>query len=102
MTANVLFLVEETEFEAGWGQRPDGFACFLTKAEGDAYVLAQHAKHRGGPTPENYSVFDSRGYFDAHPTWIEAVTKAKEKGREIWIRSKREISIPCALPILKS
>lgn len=55
------FIVEMTEYERGWGQRPDGFLVFPTQEAAKAYV-DNETKDRTGPVPDEYVRYDLIGY----------------------------------------
>ncbi len=52
-----LYAVSYTEYERGWGCRPDGCSFHRSKEEADAYV-ARLAGPRNGPVPDEYTNAD--------------------------------------------
>lgn len=51
-----VYAVEWTEFERGWGQRPDGVSLHKSKEDAEKYVKDYDKKHNNEPTaPDCYS-----------------------------------------------
>jgi hypothetical protein len=63
MSVLVGFVVEMTEHERGWGQRPDGFLVFETEAKAKSYVQKEIA-NRTKSDPDDYVVYHLRGYME--------------------------------------
>lgn len=57
MAVVALYYIEWTEFERGWGQRPDGKSYYATKETAmEAYDKVYEArKNHTGPAPDCYS-----------------------------------------------
>ena len=51
---NTCYALSWTEYERGWGQRPDGVTLCATKAIAEARYNAAFT-NRGGSTPDEYS-----------------------------------------------
>jgi len=51
---DAVWRMDWTEYERGWGQRPDGSTYYETEAEANA-AYARAFEGRGGATPECYS-----------------------------------------------
>jgi hypothetical protein len=60
-TVTVVYMVEMTEYERGWGQRPDGFLAFVDEECAKAWV-ADTTKDRTGPAPDIYVRYSKIGY----------------------------------------
>lgn len=77
-TAPLLaFVVEMTEYERGWGQRPDGYLVFATQEIAAAHVHNE-TKNRTGPVPDEYVRYDLIGY---KPVSAEILRKIELNGR---------------------
>lgn len=76
--ARVLFVIEITEYERGWGQRPEGYLVFLNEAAADNYIADEY-KSRQGPAPDVYWNYTKIGYKDASPAAISSVKKSDDK-----------------------
>jgi len=49
-------LIEEwTEYERGWGQRPDGFSIHLTRKDYDEFIADYWSRQPKGHVPDEYS-----------------------------------------------
>jgi hypothetical protein len=76
--ALVLAVVECTEFEQGWGQRPDGYYGFLTEEEANEFIRAQ-TKDRTGPVPYIYTHYEYIGLKETTKDNLLAVTHSRRK-----------------------
>ena len=90
--ANVVFIVEMTEYERGWGQRPDGFLAFGTEDAAKAYVQ-EETKGRTGPAPEIYVAYSMLGYRACSPAVLARVLTASEdaNGQCVYIDKLAEL-----------
>ncbi len=72
-----LWVVQWTEYERGWGQRPDGLTLFETKEEADAHI-SQHwerekVRNPSGRTPDEYSSPDAPALMEVSESLYRAV-----------------------------
>jgi hypothetical protein len=84
----VVFIVEMTEYERGWGQRPDGYYAFLTEQAADDHIK-EETKDRTGPAPEVYVAYHKVGYRECDPKFIPVVKKTKTK--RLYIDSLKDL-----------
>lgn len=63
----VLYIIDITEHERGWGQRPDGHIGCLTEAAADEYIKRK-TTGRTGHAPDIYESYSKRGYVEVSPT----------------------------------
>jgi hypothetical protein len=73
----VVFVVEMTEYERGWGSRPDGNLAFVSEDAAKKYVQKQTAD-RTGPAPDEYVAYDLVGYRECTPAFFQ---KLKDNSR---------------------
>lgn len=57
-----VYVVEMTEYERGWGNRPDGYLAFATEEDADAYLKAEYQIRWGRSVPEytEYTDYEAR------------------------------------------
>lgn len=57
MSTHTIVIQHWTEYERGWGNRPDGISVHLTLEDRDKFVTGYNARWNSGPnTPDEYSV----------------------------------------------
>ena len=78
----VVFVVEMTEHERGWGQRPDGNLAFVDEQTAKAYV-DKETKDRTGPAPDEYISYNLLGYRACTSAFLKTV---KGKGQVYFSR----------------
>jgi hypothetical protein len=65
MTARLMekvHVIEGTEYERGWGSRPDGYIAFKSKAEADAYITGYNKEYNSAAhAPDCYTTFSYIG-----------------------------------------
>lgn len=90
--ANVVFIVEMTEYERGWGQRPDGFLAFVTEDAAKAHVYEETAD-RTGPAPDEYVSYSMIGYRACSSAFLQkTLTAATSLDRPfIYVDQVREL-----------
>lgn len=54
MADSIVYVVPWTEYERGWGSRPDGYSVHSTKELAEKYVN-DTCGDRSGPVPDEYS-----------------------------------------------
>lgn len=52
---NAVYAVQWTEYEAGWGNRPDGLTLHRNLETAKKYISDYWAKQPDGPAPDEYS-----------------------------------------------
>lgn len=72
----VVYIVEMTEHERGWGQRPDGNLAFVTEADAKSYVDKVTAD-RKGPVPDEYTSYHMVGYRECSAEFFSRFEKNK-------------------------
>ena len=74
----IVFAESWTEYERGWGQRPDGYSYHLSKAHRDRYVDAYWERNKKDYVPDDYSKPDENLF----PTEVgsELYNKIRESG----------------------
>jgi len=76
--AIVLAVVECTEREQGWGQRPDGYFGFLTAEEAKAFIHEQ-TKDRTGRAPSIYTDYEYIGFKETTKENLLEVARTRKK-----------------------
>jgi hypothetical protein len=76
--ALVLAVVECTEFEQGWGQRPDGYFGFLTEEDANAFIRSQ-TSGRSGSAPSIYVNYEYIGLKETSKDNLLAVARSRKK-----------------------
>jgi hypothetical protein len=61
MNGNFGYFVSVTEYERGWGSKPDGYVVFNSEKEAD-YFLKQEYASRGNQVPDYYLDYSKSGY----------------------------------------
>lgn len=74
----VSYVVEMTEYERGWGQRPDGYMAFLTEDAANEYITEQ-TKDRTGSAPDVYVNYSKVGYRETNPKFLTSIKKSPSK-----------------------
>ncbi|UTU07948.1 hypothetical protein CcrC1_gp262c [Caulobacter phage C1] len=80
-TRHFAFVIEGTEYESGWGPRPDGFVLFEDEQSAEAWMArmkaedAQWARENPGKT-RDFVYYDKRGYKPIKAEVAEALDKA--------------------------
>lgn len=74
----VSYVVEMTEYERGWGQRPDGYVAFLTEDAANEYI-AEQTKDRTGSAPDVYVNYSKVGYRETNPKILTSIKKSPSK-----------------------
>jgi hypothetical protein len=61
---NVVYIVKATEYERGYGSRPDGYLVFATEEQAAAFVDAreQEESRNAFDAPDYYVNYDMVGY----------------------------------------
>jgi hypothetical protein len=63
------YRVRYTEYERGWGSRPDGFTDFDSFEEADQYYRSYNAQHNTADSaPDWYMVAEEPAFVDADKT----------------------------------
>lgn len=78
-TPIVAYVIQMTEHERGWGQRPDGYLVFGTEADGKAYVIKEISSRISPVAPDIYVSYDVVGYKQCAPSIIEAIAKSERQ-----------------------
>ena len=80
-----VHVIEGTEHERGWGQRPDGYIAFLTEAEAKQYISDYNRKYNNLPSaPDEYTTYAYIGVKQCSFEFFEEVTA---KGRKYYDRT---------------
>ena len=75
-----VHVIEGTEYERGWGQRPDGYVAFLSKEAAEAW-MADYIKrnHTSKEAPDEYTSYTYVGIRECSMSFFNAVSTAKLK-----------------------
>lgn len=66
--------IEGTEYERGWGCRPDGCVAFLSEAAAREYIAEYNEKYNNLPSaPDEYTVYDYIGLKECSQAFLNAV-----------------------------
>lgn len=80
----VAYVVEATEYERGWGCRPDGQLVFRTEADADLFMKKVADERRyATEVPDEYNDYQKIGYKEVKPEVIDALSK-ETKRNFIW------------------
>lgn len=73
-----IHFIKGTEYECGWGSRPDGFVAFLSKQEAEEWMANYNAKHNNkSTTPDTYTLYTYVGLLKAGPDTARRLTISK-------------------------
>ena len=87
MAILVAFVVEATEFERGWGQRPDGYVCFEHEDFATTFLKEDHDKKVGTSVPDYYVNYTKVGYKECSRRNMD---KIRDHGK-LWINNFNEL-----------
>jgi len=80
-----VHVIEGTEYERGWGCRPDGFAAFPTEEAAKAWIRDYDRKYNNLPSaPDEYTKYEYLGLREASPTFVRDMLA---KGLKFYNRS---------------
>lgn len=84
------FVVEWTEMERGWGQRPEGYLLFQTEKEADAFIC-EETKDRNarGPVPDCYDLYEKRGLKKVSAQVYSCIGNADH--RRLWMKDLKNV-----------
>lgn len=71
-TPKTIFIVEATEYERDWGQRPNGYFGFLNEADAKNFVTDQYFKMPRN-APDVYVTYELIGYKEATPKFHQQI-----------------------------
>lgn len=81
-----VHVIEGTEFERGWGCRPDGFVAFTTRRAADEWITDYNKKYNNKTSaPDEYTTYDYVGLKECSKAFLEEV---EEKGCKHFQRTK--------------
>lgn len=84
-----MVIIEWTEYERGWGCRPDGCSIHADAQSAQSYVNAEYAKRDRNYVPDEYSnPTDVNFMFVNDPALIEKVKVAWAEGRPLWLSNQ--------------
>lgn len=73
-TPIVAFVLEATEFERGWGCRPDGFVSFKTEADADKFLAKVELEMKAASeVPYEYTTYEKVGYKEVDMAVVESL-----------------------------
>jgi hypothetical protein len=73
-----VYVIEGTEYERGWGQRPDGYLAFKTKQEATEYIDWYDKTYNNEPTaPDEYTKYQLVGFHECSDRFYAALTEKK-------------------------
>jgi len=71
-----VFVLEGTEYERGWGQRPDGFVLFKDEEAADQYLRKIDRERRDATfVPDEYTSYEKRGWHACSKNILDQVLK---------------------------
>lgn len=71
-----VFVLEGTEYERGWGQRPDGYVLFKDEEAADEYLRKIDQERRDAQfVPDEYTSYDKRGWHTCSKNILDQVHK---------------------------
>ena len=76
-----VYRVDWTEYESGWGHRPDGSTLHASKELANKYIKDYWDKQPSGPVPYEYTKPGDPYLFEVD---LELLKKVEEKG-SIWM-----------------
>lgn len=82
---NLAFIVATTEYERGWGSKPDGIICFASEKHADEFIAEEHA-NRTDTVPDCYNTYEKIGYKEVLSNVLPQIAEATElKGKKyVW------------------
>lgn len=83
-----LIAINWTEYERGWGQRPDGYTLYLTIEDAKADIARVYESRDDGPVPDEYcnpgQPFRVRVPKDAYALYKKAIQQCKQGIKHAW------------------
>lgn len=71
---NAVHLIEGTEYERGWGQRPDGYVAFTSKDAALKYITDYDKKYNNlAHAPDEYTKYEYCGIAECSPEFENQV-----------------------------
>ena len=79
-----VHVVEGTEYERGWGSRPDGYVAFLSREAADGFVASQHLaldfeSRMKSSVPDEYTAYQHLGERKCSEGFFKVVQKRGTK-----------------------
>lgn len=79
-----VHIVQGTEYERGWGQRPDGYVAFTTEAAAKEFIIDYDARYNNLPTvPDEYTKYAYVGVRQCSFEFMDLLIAAKSGYRHI-------------------
>jgi len=75
---NFVYVIQMTESERGWGQRPDGYLAFENHKDLKAYIHKETKDRKADQVPDEYVIYDDIGIKECCP---EFMAKLQAAGR---------------------
>lgn len=73
-----VHLIQGTEYERGWGQRPDGYVAFLSKEAAVVYIESYNARNNTAKeAPDEYTVYTYIGIHECSSGFARIVAAKK-------------------------
>lgn len=74
--SSYVHVIEGTEFERGWGSRPDGFVAFLSEAAAMKFIEDyERVFNAGTVAPNEYTIYSYVGLKSCSATFFEILSK---------------------------
>lgn len=71
-----VHVIEGTEYERGWGQRPDGYVAFLSKEVAEEWIRDYDRKYNNlARAPDDYTKYSYIGVKQCSFPFFEVVTE---------------------------
>ena len=92
----VIWVFSWTEFERGWGQRPDGYSLHATESAGLEYLRSHLERQPKGAVPDEYDQADTDKpiAYEAHEALAYYLRQKDDGslrlGRSDWVQSKTQ------------
>lgn len=78
--APTVHVIQGTEYERGWGQRPDGYVAFTSKKDALRFIADYNERHNTAKhAPDEYTVYDYIGIMDCSDGFHNAVVERNVK-----------------------
>lgn len=75
----LVHVIEGTEYERGWGQRPDGYAAFKSREDAEAYIDHYNRTHNTAKhAPDCYTTYQYLGEKPASAAFSRKLAESKQ------------------------
>lgn len=84
-----VHVIEGTEYEAGWGQRPDGFIAFLSKEDAELFIKDWNKNHNSAKhAPAVYVAYRYIGIRECSENFFDKIQNSPQKAFHLYMTAE--------------